>query len=191
MGEVPVLEHGDLRLSQSGMILDYLSHRFTALRPQVRGGAPRGPALDALGQPQAHQRYVATAALPDEVRPRGKDATRASSPGSASARAPRSPFSTATSSPTSGSRPTRHHRRPLLRRLPLLRPRVRPRPDRLSQHRALAPRDRSAPRLEASLRPDAGPPDPRPACSCMTDAYIYDAIRTPRGRAAPTAACTR
>jgi glutathione S-transferase len=28
MGEVPVLEHGDLRLSQSGVILDYLARRF-------------------------------------------------------------------------------------------------------------------------------------------------------------------
>jgi glutathione S-transferase len=30
MGEVPVLEHGDLRLSQSGVILDYLAQRFPA-----------------------------------------------------------------------------------------------------------------------------------------------------------------
>jgi len=28
MGEVPVLEHGDTRLSQSGVILDYLAERF-------------------------------------------------------------------------------------------------------------------------------------------------------------------
>jgi len=28
MGEVPVLEHGDLRLSQTGVILDYLAGRF-------------------------------------------------------------------------------------------------------------------------------------------------------------------
>jgi glutathione S-transferase len=34
MGEVPILEHGDLRLSQSGMNIDYLSHRFTALAPK-------------------------------------------------------------------------------------------------------------------------------------------------------------
>src|SRR5687768_11811802 len=27
MGEAPVLEHGDLRLTQSGVILDYLSQR--------------------------------------------------------------------------------------------------------------------------------------------------------------------
>jgi glutathione S-transferase len=30
MGEVPVLEHGDLVLSQSGVILDYLAQRFPA-----------------------------------------------------------------------------------------------------------------------------------------------------------------
>lgn len=34
MGEVPVLEHGDLRLSQSGVILDYLSQRFRDFAPQ-------------------------------------------------------------------------------------------------------------------------------------------------------------
>ena len=28
MGEVPVLEHGELRLSQSGVILDYLAQRY-------------------------------------------------------------------------------------------------------------------------------------------------------------------
>ena len=54
MGEVPVLEHGDLVLTQSGVILDYLGRPLRRLRPEVRGGAPRGPALAALGQPQAH-----------------------------------------------------------------------------------------------------------------------------------------
>lgn len=34
MGEVPVLEHGDLRLTQSGVILDYLSQRFTDFAPK-------------------------------------------------------------------------------------------------------------------------------------------------------------
>ena len=33
MGEVPVLEHGELRLTQSGVILDYLSQRFPYLAP--------------------------------------------------------------------------------------------------------------------------------------------------------------
>ena len=70
-----------LRLSQSGVILDYLSQRFRDFAPQVRGGAPRGPALDALGQPQVHLR-TSPPALPDELRARGEDATRASSPGS-------------------------------------------------------------------------------------------------------------
>lgn len=34
MGEVPVLEHGDLRLSQSGVILDYLSQRYRDFGPR-------------------------------------------------------------------------------------------------------------------------------------------------------------
>lgn len=33
MGEVPVLEHGSLRLSQSGVILDYLTTQFPQLAP--------------------------------------------------------------------------------------------------------------------------------------------------------------
>jgi glutathione S-transferase len=34
MGEVPVLEHGELRLSQSGVILDYLAQRWRDWGPQ-------------------------------------------------------------------------------------------------------------------------------------------------------------
>ncbi|MBP7243171.1 glutathione S-transferase family protein [Amaricoccus sp.] len=34
MGEAPVLEHGETRLSQSGVILDYLGRRFRAFAPQ-------------------------------------------------------------------------------------------------------------------------------------------------------------
>jgi glutathione S-transferase len=34
MGEVPVLQHGDLMLSQSGVILDYLSERYTQFGPR-------------------------------------------------------------------------------------------------------------------------------------------------------------
>jgi glutathione S-transferase len=34
MGEVPVLEHRGLKLSQSGVILDYLAQRFTAFGPR-------------------------------------------------------------------------------------------------------------------------------------------------------------
>jgi glutathione S-transferase len=33
MGEAPVLEHGDLRLTQSGVILDYLAQRYRAFAP--------------------------------------------------------------------------------------------------------------------------------------------------------------
>jgi glutathione S-transferase len=34
MGEVPVLQHGGITLSQSGVILDYLAERFTAFGPR-------------------------------------------------------------------------------------------------------------------------------------------------------------
>jgi glutathione S-transferase len=34
MGEVPVLEHGDLVLTQSGVILDYLARRYTDFGPK-------------------------------------------------------------------------------------------------------------------------------------------------------------
>jgi glutathione S-transferase len=34
MGEAPVLEHGEVRLTQSGVILDYLSQRFRDFAPQ-------------------------------------------------------------------------------------------------------------------------------------------------------------
>jgi glutathione S-transferase len=34
MGEVPVLEHGEVRLSQSGVILDYLAKRFRDFAPR-------------------------------------------------------------------------------------------------------------------------------------------------------------
>jgi glutathione S-transferase len=34
MGEVPVLQHGDLTLQQSGVILDYLAQRFRAFAPR-------------------------------------------------------------------------------------------------------------------------------------------------------------
>jgi glutathione S-transferase len=36
MGEAPVLEHGELRLSQSGVILDYLAERFPAFAARDR-----------------------------------------------------------------------------------------------------------------------------------------------------------
>jgi glutathione S-transferase len=37
MGEVPVLEHGELTLSQSGVILDYLAQRFPQFGPDGEG----------------------------------------------------------------------------------------------------------------------------------------------------------
>lgn len=35
MGEVPVLQHGDVLLSQSGVILDYLAERYTEFGPRT------------------------------------------------------------------------------------------------------------------------------------------------------------
>ena len=41
MGEVPILEHGELRLTQSGVILDYLSQRYREFAPPRRPSAAR------------------------------------------------------------------------------------------------------------------------------------------------------
>src|SRR5258706_5467598 len=35
MGEVPILEHGSLRLAQSGVILDYLAERLQQFGPRA------------------------------------------------------------------------------------------------------------------------------------------------------------
>ncbi len=55
MGEAPVLEHRGRRLSQSGVILDYLAETLGPLRLARRRRAPRDPALAAVRQPQAHE----------------------------------------------------------------------------------------------------------------------------------------
>jgi glutathione S-transferase len=46
MGEIPVLEHRDQKLTQSGIILDYLSQLF---------GVFGGKTLEAVRQSQIHQ----------------------------------------------------------------------------------------------------------------------------------------
>jgi glutathione S-transferase len=60
MGEVPVLTDitrldGDVVLSQSGAILDYLSASSASFGPPMRRDERRNPALAAVGQPQADQ----------------------------------------------------------------------------------------------------------------------------------------
>ena len=55
MGEVPVLEHRGQRLSQSGVILDYLAESLGKFGPCRCSGTARDPALAAVGQPQAYE----------------------------------------------------------------------------------------------------------------------------------------
>ena len=184
MGEVPVLEHGELVLTQSGVILDYLA----AALPRLRADAPRtSAARSCAGRSGTTTSSPATIAplrflmkfVPEEKPDQGVIAWLGKRAGNALKVLDRHLF---TQEWVAADRVD--HRRPLLRRLSLLRPRVRPRPRRLPEHRALAPGDRRAARLEASLRPDARPPDPGRGPH-MTDAYIYDAIRTPRGKGRP------
>jgi len=58
MGEVPVLEHCGHRLSQSGVILDYLAESLGKFGPADCGRTSRDPALAAVGQPQAHELHA-------------------------------------------------------------------------------------------------------------------------------------
>ena len=180
MGEVPVLEHGELRLTQSGVILDYLAQRYRGFGPQSeeeRREVLRWTLWDnhKLTGSVAPLRFLMKF-VPEEKRDQHVIAWLDKRAGHALKVLDRHLF-------TQEWVAADHvdHRRSLLRRLSLLRPRVRPRPHRLPEHRALAPGDRRASRLEAPLRSDAGPPDPGRGPH-MTDAYIYDAIRTPRGK---------
>ena len=67
MGEVPVLVHGDKKLSQSGVILTYLSERSGKIQAGGRGRAARGAALDHLRQPEG-QRLPRAVPVPEELR---------------------------------------------------------------------------------------------------------------------------
>ena len=67
MGEVPVLVHGDKKLSQSGVILTYLSERTGKFKPRGRGRAARSAALDHLRQPEG-QRLPRAVPLSEELR---------------------------------------------------------------------------------------------------------------------------
>ena len=55
MGEVPVLDHAGLRLTQSGVILDYLAGITGRFGRGNAGRTPRDPALDPVRQPQVHE----------------------------------------------------------------------------------------------------------------------------------------
>ena len=161
MGEVPVLEHGELRLSQSGVILDYLAQRFRDFAPkseEERREVLRWTLWDnhKLTGSIAPLRFLMKF-VPEEKTDQRVIAWLGKRAGNALKVLDRHLF---TQEWVAADRID--HRRPLLRRLSLLRPRVRPRPHRLPEHRALAPGDRRPPRLEAPLRPDAGPPDPAP-----------------------------
>jgi glutathione S-transferase len=70
MGEVPVLMDGDTTLTQSGVILDYISSKTGKLAGGRRRAA-RGAALAVLGQSQAvdPDRH---GAVPDELPARDK-----------------------------------------------------------------------------------------------------------------------
>ena len=75
MGEVPVLVDGETTLTQSGVILDYISSQIRQAGRPVSGRAARGVALAVLGQSQAvHQigtaRFLANF-LPADKRPEG------------------------------------------------------------------------------------------------------------------------
>ena len=50
MGEAPVLEHGQEKLTQSGVILNYLAKLSGKFPPQRRGRRERGDALDSVRQ---------------------------------------------------------------------------------------------------------------------------------------------
>ena len=67
MGEVPVLVHGDKKLTQSGVILTYLAERTGKFKPRRRGRAARSAALDHLRQPEG-QRLPRAVPLPEELR---------------------------------------------------------------------------------------------------------------------------
>ena len=67
MGEVPVLVHGGKKLTQSGVILTYLSDRTGKFKPRGRGRAARSAALDHLRQPEG-QRLPRALPVPEELR---------------------------------------------------------------------------------------------------------------------------
>ena len=126
MGEVPVLIHGELRLSQSGVILDYLAARSGQFGPRTeeeRREILRWTLWDnhRLTGTSRSLRFMMKF-LPEEKRDQAvaRLAAPARREGAEGARP--SPVH-----PGMGRRGPADDRRSLLRRLSLLRPRVRPR----------------------------------------------------------------
>ena len=66
MGEAPVLAHGGKKLTQSGVILNYLAQALGQIPAAGRGRGARGAALDHLRQPEG-QRLSRAVSLPEEL----------------------------------------------------------------------------------------------------------------------------
>ena len=76
MGEVPVLVHGDKKLTQSGVILTYLAERSGKFRPEGEDERARSAALDHLRQPEG-QRLSRALSLPAQLRQAARRSGRA------------------------------------------------------------------------------------------------------------------
>ena len=179
MGEVPVLLDGDLTLSQSGLILDYLAEKTGQFGP--RDATERREILRWLlwdthkGSAQVGTTRFQMNFLPPEKRPEAVIAF-----GQARLKAAFGVLDghLKTRAFLVGDRATiadlaccsyLFYPEPLGRSA-----------GRLSRHHRLAgPHPRPA-RLAAPLRPDA--PRFPPRGPAMTDAFIYDALRSPRGK---------
>ena len=154
MGEVPVLEHGDLRLTQSGVILDYLAERFGKF-----GWASEDERREILrwllwdnhkltsyvATLRFLLRFMKTGETPVTEFLRGRVQQRACGPERPSR------------GPAVRGRRAPDHRRHLHVRLPVLAGRVRRQLERAPPDRGLAGADQGAARLDPSLRADARP----------------------------------
>ena len=157
MGEVPVLVHGDKKLTQSGVILTYLAERSGKFKPRGRGRAARGAALDHLRQSEG-QRLPRAVPLPEELRqarrrsggagvPQGPHRRQSRHRRQAARRPRRSCSASGRPSPTSRSAP-----------ISIIRPRssASTSPATHKNIARLARPHQGAAGLEASLRADAG-----------------------------------
>ena len=153
MGEVPVLEHRGTRLSQSGVILDYLAEtldRFGAADDAERREILRWLLFDnhKLTSYTATYRFMRTFVKePDAAVTGGIPATRGVRMGRSRRASRRPPLR---------RRRSDHDRRHLAVRVPVLRRRDRRRLERVSFDSRLARAHPERAALEAPLRPDAG-----------------------------------
>ena len=137
MGEVPVLEHRGKRLSQSGVILDYLAETLGRFGAEGRRRAARDPALAPVRQSQAHELHRD---LPVHARAREGSESRVLAEFRKRAETRVGHPRRASCGPPLRRRRPPDHRRPLDVRLPLLRRRDRRRLDRASRCRGWLPR---------------------------------------------------